>query len=276
MDTKYLIALRRIVNTPNNIELAITHGQLSFTKNLASSVQLEYLCDNRIEIEKAILQVCRLTAFRIGNYGERSRPGIHTSFINVLTNDTYFSIFNVERIRSRNTAAGKKGAPLKGKRFYITPNFALFKMWQSTELKIPPLSDFSRYMGNLKPVLFTANFNHKEIVNKMQASTIRPINISSKALKEVFNIKSVNTNQHINNPSTSYVNKELHEHIATKGIESNLTTCIGNYDNKLIGKKEVKYRTIPILKDNTQHSTSKTPQEQSHSEWLLDYERGKY
>ena len=67
----------------------------------------------------------------------------------------YYTHFNVDLNRKRKSGKYKKGDPLPGNRFSVTPNHGFYKFWLKTGLAIPPrLSAFNDYMGKLKQFTF--------------------------------------------------------------------------------------------------------------------------
>jgi len=262
--------LQRIVQS--NADLSILAGRLAYSKEKTSTQQETFLENNRQQLENAILSISPRGAFyyqrfTIGNYGQHRKPGITLFFSNAITGEQVFTIFNVCRKRARSTKAGKAGELLKGNRFIITKNYELYKLWMSTGLKTPPLSDFSRHMGNLKPIILTGEFNHLDQPNKLQSSSIRAMNITNSELTILVNKSSITGQQDVNKPSIIPINKEVAKNLRIAELQPKSTTCIKNCENKLISKAMTS-SPYPSIVDRT---NKKHPSRQTNEEWLSDY-----
>jgi hypothetical protein len=263
--------LERIIHS--DIDLSIAKGQLAYSKEKVSDEQVHFLEHNRKQLEKAILEISNRDAFQyhrftIGNYGSHRQPGITLFLSNIISGESAFTIFNVSRKRARTTAAGIAGAPLKGNRFIITKNYDLFKFWKSTDLKTPTLSDFSRHLGNIKPLMLVGEFNHPEQPDKLQASTIRAMNITNSELAMLINKSSIAYQQAVNNLSITPVNKDIAKSLITIDAQPKSTKSEQNCENKLISKKI----TSSSSNDLDSGVNSKPPSQQTHEEWLADFQ----
>ena len=102
-----------------------------------------------------IISHLKYKSFTTGRYDKNRFPGITLQFVSEQDMCPYYTHFNVDLNRKRKSGKYKKGDPLPGNRFSVTPNHGFYKFWLKTGLAIPPrLSAFNDYMGKLKQFTF--------------------------------------------------------------------------------------------------------------------------
>jgi len=142
--------------------LAVSLGQLIITPNSGEPVPREWLATNRGKIMSEIAQQSGLSIFsyayyQTGIYNNARSPGVMIRFIDMLTGEDAYAVFNVQLKRQRTTKNKNAGDPLPDRHFSIGDRSALYMLWIKTALNIPRrFSEWHKSMSKLKHVYFVA------------------------------------------------------------------------------------------------------------------------
>lgn len=192
-------------------------------------------------------------------------PGLWMDLKCINTRKNFYSIFNVEVKRSRNTKFGERGAKVAKGKFIVGKRSALVKLWEELALKMPPrLASFHDYVGNLKYRLFTYQKSHD---GKINSTELLPLRIScseiTAALRGSTDKFLTNDAQLPDNCRTSIPYKESYEAQRICRFREDFTTCTSNYEisNKEEGDKclSMDVCSVPLS-------------DQSVEDWLADYD----
>lgn len=256
--------------------LAIDEGVLIIKPRSGSEVPTTWLKENQEQLTHQVLVLMDQSGFRFhgftrGSYGERREPGINLKFLDLLTFTDAYTNFNADIHRDRTTLGGDKGKLLPGKRFRVTEHHGFYKFWMRAGLSLPQrLSAFDRVMGKLRKVLFTADY-HPTKPERIRQKTITPLNICYEDILERYfaekqqHNQSSNSEQTYNNLLTTSVNKESAKSHIESSLQSIPNAGVKNYGKRLTGKKV-------ICSINTEEKKPLSPQHQTMSEWLSEYE----
>jgi len=177
--------------------LSIEAGQIVLIPKSGNQAAADaWLADN---FEKLLSEVVEITGTRAfvyhgysrGKYGRSKAGGVTLNLTNVDTGEQAFCIYNVNVTRDKNTRYGKKGSMLPDGHF--TPpkggDFILF--WKRCGLPLPRrLSSFHDYMGKLRQIIFTADYDEGEKIDK---KSLRPLEISYQHLLECTGVATYST-----------------------------------------------------------------------------------
>ncbi len=249
--------------------VSIELGQLAIQPASGKPVPPEWMDQKALEICRSVLAAVGVDAFRYagystGRYGEHKSAGVTLRFTSVLTGETSYSIFNVDLARKRTTAGGKAGAPLPAGEFRVGERSRFYKFWLGTGLPLPErMQRFHKCMGKLSSILLAGEVNK----DRLDVQSLQPLTITADQVRLAFQgLKEGTTKAQLGHKEgTRSGHKETAQTQAVRGLQPILTTCVSNYENKLIRKDDNKvslYSRIPI---------PKPPQEQSVDEWLEAY-----
>ena len=116
-------------------------------------------------------------SFSTGFYGG-GFDGVTLQFIDLVTGENYYAIFNAELSRKRATRRHHAGTRLPGKQFRISRRHLFYRFWRDTGLPVPPrLGAFHDYMGNLRKVQFSGELVADK-PNRLNASSLQPLQIN--------------------------------------------------------------------------------------------------
>ncbi len=116
-------------------------------------------------------------SFSTGFYGV-GFGGVTLQFIDLVTGENYYAIFNAELSRKRATRRYQSGTRLPGKQFRISRRHLFYRFWRNTGLPVPPrLGAFHDYMGNLRKLQFSGELVADK-PNRLNASSLRPLQIN--------------------------------------------------------------------------------------------------
>ncbi len=116
-------------------------------------------------------------SFSTGFYGV-GFGGVTLQFIDLVTGENYYAIFNAELSRKRSTRRYQSGTRLPGKQFRISRRHLFYRFWRNTGLPVPPrLGAFHDYMGNLRKLQFSGELVENK-PNRLNASSLQPLQIN--------------------------------------------------------------------------------------------------
>lgn len=252
--------------------VSIERGVLVIAPASGKSVPSDWLSDNGETLIRQILGVIRQDAYlyqshKTGHYGPRRSAGLTLQFQSVMTDDEAYAIFNIEVTRARNTASGKKGDPLPAGQFRAAPGSHLTKFWQSTGIALKRLAAMHDYIGRLRNVLFSASPTLGRDDGRLDASSLRALNIPSALIQQAMGLENqpTKTGQATDTPWTSKAYKDITQGQQPCGVQPIMTTGANHYDKTVIRERGNKGTLQAIPR-------SKLPQEQSVDEWLADYD----
>tara|TARA_R110000851_G_scaffold126158_2_gene257431 strand:- start:1411 stop:2277 length:867 start_codon:yes stop_codon:yes gene_type:complete len=268
-------------NTPNLNQLvqkcsyiAIENGKLILEAKSGKPIPPDWFKEHALNIS---IEMAKLTSERIfqyesfdtGRYGKHKSNGITLQFINLSDNKEAYIVFNAELSRDRTTRHGMKGDPLPNKQFRVREGHSFYRFWVNTGLKTPSrLSKFSDYMGNLKPVLFTGQYNQQDLKReKLDKQSITPLTISHQSIIEALNNSHNSRTNHEHKPHnvrTTSSHKEMANNQQPQGQQVNIATGENWYGKRLQGNAVI----------SQANSLPKAPADQTPEEWLYDYEQG--
>ncbi|CAM3694241.1 hypothetical protein SAMN05216475_0528 [Pseudomonas synxantha] len=249
--------------------VSIERGQLAIQPASGKPVPPEWIGSKAPEICRTVLVAIGVDAFRYagystGRYGEHKSPGLTLRFTSVLTGETAYAIFNVDLTRKRTTTGGKAGAPLPAGEFRVGERSRFYKFWISTGLQVPErMQRFHKCMGKLSSILLAGTVSK----DRFDVQSLQPVTITADQVRLAVLGHNLGTTkaQLGHKEGTRPGHKETATDHEPQGFQPISTTCVSNYENKLIRKDE--YKTIPY----TPIDTPKPPEEQSVDEWLDAY-----
>ncbi|MDB4002507.1 hypothetical protein N9449_07345 [Oceanospirillaceae bacterium] len=192
--------------------------------------------------------------------------GINLQFESLLGGDAHYCLFNAEVKYCRGVKAGQL---LPSKQFRVGRRSDFLKFWQRTGLDFPPrLSSFHDYMGNLKPLFFTARIGKSE---RLEKKTLSLLSVSYDQIKDAYlgvlpDKKHTAAIQNPDNTHTRLPYKEKDQSQSHQGLRRNEGAGDLNHGTRLIGNAVIRENVIPIS------ITNKLPQDQTVDEWLADYD----
>lgn len=281
--------------------ISITNGILIIESQSGLEVPSAWLKANTSLLTKEICQFININAFQYlsyttGRYGSKKTEGLSLQFINVLTHDDAYTIFNANLKRTRTSKHGIKGAPLPNKQFTVSAKHNFYKFWSDTNLKFPTrLSSFHDYMGKLKSLIFIGEMEKQKRIIK---TSLKPLNISFNQIKSaVFTAISEDKRTAIpNNFQTDYKQRTINSQTripdknfspahTSNTLERNTSTCNSKYGNTFIREKEIRNQLTTsktqniasgdesCIKSSYEHRVEKKrPEDQTVDEWLADWE----
>ncbi len=209
----------------------------------------------------ANIMLLEYVGYSTGNYivdtrNQRRADGITLQFRCVLSGNKYYAIFNASIHRTRTSVHGKAGDPLPVGHFSIGEQSAFMKFWKSTGLPYQRRSNLHQRMGNLAGLRYTATVTDGE---RLVASTLRPIDLSTEQLPELTNKPQTTHNQVAIKTQTIIANKEMAQ-----------PQEIHAFQSKLTAGKEAHGTTVTRERGYTDSSI--TPRLQALGDWLSDYD----
>lgn len=252
--------------------VSIELGVLVIVPVSGKSVPSDWLSDNSETLIRQILGVIGQDAYRYqshktGHYGPRKSAGLTLQFQSVMTDDEAYAIFNAGLTRARNTASGKKGAPLPAGQFRAAPGSHLTMFWQSTGITLKRLAAMHDYIGRLRNVLFSASPTLGRDDGRLNAGTLRALNIPSTLIRQAMALdkQPTKTRQATDTQRTCRPDKDTAQSQHSCRVQPTMTTWANHCGNTIIrGRGNT---------GNLQATPARTPpQEQSVDEWLADYD----
>jgi len=255
-------------------ELEIVDGRLNIIAESGLPVPAEWLKlhEDKLVYElvsQMAIDVLVYESYSTGRYGAERNSGVNLQFLNLLTDDSRYAVFNVGLDRVKATKKGPVGSPLPNGQFRVAKRSRFYRFWLNANQPLPPrLSSFHDYMGNLKGTLFTGIVGRDERLDKQ---SIKLLNVTYVEILAAFIQRSLPDNPHtpsIHSPDkyhTTMPYNESMERLMQRDLEPIQTTCNCNYGTRSSGSKVVRGRSMVS-------TTDKIPQDQSLEEWLEDYD----
>jgi hypothetical protein len=244
--------------------VAIVNGKVIIESASGLPVPDEYIDKNGRDImidaiNSMGVKAYRYTSYKTGSYGDHMAGGITLQFANIITGETAYTCFNVNLKTIRKTKQKKVGSDLPTGQFSVTKRMSFNKFWCESGLPQPKsLTRFHRCMGKLKSVIYTAQVDRYE---KLDKTTIRPLNISYAQLKLGHSL-DISRTQGGHKEGISAGHKESTPAQPNYGLAPNQSACDTKYGNKVIREHG---------NTGSVSSISKAPIDQTVDEWLNDY-----
>ena len=143
--------------------IALCQGQLIINPKSGEPVPRDWLVTNQTKIISEIAlqsqqSIYSYSYYKTGIYNQNRSAGVTVRFIDLLTGEDVYAIFNAQLKRQRTTKNKQAGDPLPEGQFYIGDRSALYMLWIKTELDVPRrFSEWHKSMSKLRNVFFTAN-----------------------------------------------------------------------------------------------------------------------
>ncbi|WP_218354718.1 hypothetical protein [Alteromonas lipotrueiana] len=291
--------LKTILDRGHTVE--VENGKLSVTGDTS-----RYTSDWYRRYSKAIIKhwskltdlpIYSFIGFTVGNYEYQKAgrsihcPGCRLQLFNVVTGEEVAAIFNVVLKYSKSTKCNSSGAQYKGKRFRVTRNHALYRLWLHLGLPEPRRpSELYKGLGKLNGLFVTAKLKSP---GKLDNSSITSLHASSHEIlrlaggREVADkwqgsgkqVASVGGNTEWQGQVAKAGGKHSAVASVTQGVRPNLK-CVSNHASVDVSTDDQstslsKYElSNQVMKDKEPPSNSvkKAPQEQTNDEWLQDYD----
>jgi hypothetical protein len=276
--------------------IAVYQGQLIITPKSGKPVPSDWLSMNAQKIITEIAQqkgqsIFTYCYYKTGVYNNGRSPGLMVRFVDLLTGEDVYAMFNAELKRKRTSRNKKAGDPLPDGQFRIGNRSALYKLWIKTDLEIPRrFAEWHKSMSKLIHVYFDAVRSTKD---KLSNQSIMPLSLSFKDVRQLFG-DSVATSerQASDNMVTRNGDKVWRQSLVTSnGDKQNAveqasndlehdSKCVSNQvrvfesagnlsacaSNRVLSDQVMTCEVIPLT------PSKKLPQEQTIDEWLKDYD----
>lgn len=255
--------------------LAIDKGRFSLIPASGKPIPNDWLEKNKPKIIAAILQHTEQTAFEYlgfsaSKFGKHLAGGVVLQFNNLLGDGSAFTIYPAGVVRLKATKHGKAGSTLPKNHFRVSKRSKFYKFWLRTELLLPKrLSSFHDYMGKLKPLLFSAEYDSGE---KLLKDSITLLSISHQQIQLAFKIHSVpdssqtGTGQLPDKVRTKVPDTKTSRPHVPPSFPVDQTTGVDSHGIRLIGSAVTRDSPLPI-------SNPIDPNKQTDDEWVADYSR---
>ena len=219
-------------------------------------------------VSQMAIDVLVYESYSTGRYGAKLHSGVNLQFLNLLTDDSRYVVFNAGLDRVKETKKGPIGSSLPIGQFRVGKRGRFYKFWLNANQPLPPrLSSFHDYMGNLKGTLFTGIVGRDE---RLEKQSIKLLNITYVQIVAAFFQRSLPDNPHtpsIHSPDkyhTTMPYNESMERLMQRDLESIQTTGNCNYGTRSFASKVIRGRSM-------MSTTNKIQQDQTDEEWLEDY-----
>ena len=255
-------------------ELEIVDGRLKIIAASGNAVPTSWLKLHKDHLVYELVNYMAIDAliyesYSTGRYGVKCHSGVSLQFLNLLTDDSRYAVFNAELDRVKATKKGPIGSPLPSGQFRVGKRSRFYKFWLTANQPLPPrLSSFHDYMGNLKGTLFTGTVGRDERLDKQ---SIKLLNITYVQIVAAFFQRSLPDSSHtlaIHSPDkyhTTMPYSESMESVMQRDLGPIQTTGNCNYGTRSLGSAVVRGRSMLS-------TTNKIPQDQTVEEWLEDYD----
>jgi hypothetical protein len=255
-------------------ELEIVDGRLNIIAESGLPVTAEWL---KLHEDKLVYELVSQMAIDVlvyerystGRYGAERNSGVNLQFINLLTDDSRYAVFNADLDRVKATKKGPIGSPLPNGQFRVGKRSRFCRFWLNANQPLPPrLSSFHDYMGNLKGTLFTGIVGKDE---RLYKQSIKLLNITYVQIAATFFPSVLPDNPHtpsIHSPDkyhTTMPYNESMKRLMQRELEPIQTKGNCNYGTSPPGSAVGRGRSIVP-------TTKKIPQDQTDEEWLKGYD----
>jgi hypothetical protein len=276
--------------------LAVSQGQLSITPISGEPVPFDWLATHRCKIMSEIAMqsgqsIYSYAYYQTGIYNNGRSPGVMIRFVDLLTGEDAYAVFNADLKRQRTTKRKRAGEPLPEGQFRIGERSALYLLWIKTALNMPRrFAEWHKSMSKLQQVYFVAQSSSG---GKLANKSIHPLTLSSNQIMQLFGDNVVTSQRQGSDNLVTRNGDKLRgqglvtssgdKHIARTQASNDLEPdpkCVskqvresesaGNISacatNRVLSNQVMTCEVVPIT------PSKKSPQEQSNEEWLQDYD----
>lgn len=303
-----MVKLEDLINRGDVI--SITNGKLNITPISGKTVPSDWINEHSNALVSQISQVVQqpiyaYTSFTVGSYQGGKFDGITLRFYEVTSHADHYTIFNVSLNRQ------KQPGRFKGKKFIAPKQGALMKFWNRLALPKPRRpSELYKKINVMSEYFWQASLRDK---NKLESSELSFANITHQQIVDGLqqgnlatgewqaggnlvalyggNLQGQRVEAHSSGskiePAHIYqwlqANQTTGE-VKYESVEPRITKATGlsNYGiSKQGSTEESKPNNHLLIKEKAvvekkEHSKNKVkPQQQSHEEWLTDYDNAK-
>ncbi len=253
--------------------LAIEEGRLSLVAASGNPIPRDWLKSNQSGIVAVILKLTKVPAFEYvsyssGKFGKHLSGGVELQFTDLLSGGGAFTIYPADVVRQKSTRHGKAGSALPKNHFRVSKRSKFYKFWLRTKLELPNrIASLHDYMGNLKPLIFGAEYVEGE---KLLKDSIAPLNISHEQIKIALNplivpdTSPTSAGQLTDKVRTEMPDTKTPQPYEPQHLQAIQTTGAGNHGIRLIGNAVTRNYLLPV-------NSPIDPSEQTEDEWLADY-----
>lgn len=210
------------------------------------------------------LDVYRYLRYSTGHYvvdqTGRKEPGVTMQFQSVLTDESHAVTFNAELRYARSKGDARVGQLLPTGRFRLSEQSQFIPLWRRCQLPEVHLSEYSKRMGNLKQLLYTAD-PHPKRTGFLVLRSIAPLNYSAADVRAAFapesgeDLASVTPKpcqsgaNGMPKPRQRTMPKEIEQTFTSTGFEADSGTGAIGYEHRLTrrggGTKALQALSVP-------------------------------
>ncbi len=255
--------------------LSIQAGKINITPKSNIEVCSRWLSLHELDFVSEISRSLGVLAlqyegYQTGKFYGGRAPGVCLSFREINTSESFYAIFNASLVRERSSAKGRQGDPLPPGHFSPYPTGAFMGFWQRTGLKVPrSRTSFHDYMGNLRPLFFTATLGNAP--ERLDKSAICPLEVAESAITKLRLKKDspdgcrITPGQIPDNFRISFPDKQSKETQLVRGTQE--LPIKGEFHRGLRLKGSGVVREIATVP----RPIDIRPEDQTCEEWLEDY-----
>lgn len=173
-------------------QISLDNGKLAIKPKSNSPIPSSWLNNHSEHLIREIITTTGRPAYWYTSFdtGKYKADGVCLQFVNITTGASAFCCFNAILKRQRNSKHGKAGSYLPNRQFTVGKNSSFCQFWQRAGLPLPNrLGKLYERMGNLKKIVFTANFTANE---KLDKQTLTPLTITYEQLISTDNLRTSN------------------------------------------------------------------------------------
>jgi hypothetical protein len=258
--------------------VAIENGRLMLMPASGNPVPHGWLKENAPTLIEQIavqtgIPIFRYTEYSIGRYDKQLYSGVTLQFDCITTRADAYAIFNCILNKARSTKHGAASKPLPNKHFRLNRKHQLTKLLQRSGIKPRHPSEAHKAMHKLKELVFTGSYRKG---SKLDNESITPLNLTPPQLLELLKATGydggkdgVRRGYDGGKDGVRNGDKDLRESVTKCGFQPFSTTGVFNYGYKNNVTREHGKRVSSSPSSNPK---VRTVQNQSHEDWLREYE----
>lgn len=276
--------------------LAVHNGQLRIDPKSGKSIQHDWFAHNSCRVMSELAQQLKSPIFsysyyKTGNYNNGRSPGVMIRFVDLLTGDEAFALFNADLKRKRTSNGRNAGEPLPDGKFCIGRRSALCLLWLKTGLPLPKrFSEWHKSMSKLQRIYFRAE---RGASGKLSNQSITPLSLSNAEIIHLFGDNlATSQRQASDKTATRNGDKEQRQGMVTRNGDKHVSTGHAikglGYNSKCVSKQVrvsesagelsacvsncVQRNNVMTCEVVPLPPSNKIPEEQSNEEWLASYD----
>lgn len=242
--------------------VSVTTGRLSIEPASGVPVPADWLRSNAKPILTAILSSTGTDGFFYQYFTTGCYPyqGVTLQFKTIYGQDCY-AVFNASLTHERGP---RKGKQYRGKQFRPRKGSEFVRFWNQCGLTYRRLSEFHDAMGKLSEIAFQGSRNN----GRIDKQTLHPVSVGEKSIRRAFlpDNDPTTSRQISDNDPTTAPDKETAQAHQTSGMQPNSTAG----DFQCGSRLSREHGTRDSL------DTPLSPEHQSITEWLDDYESAEF